>query len=132
MEWLPDSYEDRPRAPPPKRQKTDSSSGATYKRNGFLTLGLEKFEGTKAELIGQVGWGQVFKIYTCQQSGTKAGISVCNSENFLKCTMKCYVPSKVWKIPANGYGNFAQAKVLAEASKAALLKAPIEIDDDEE
>ena len=132
LEWLPDSYEDRPRAPPLKRQKTDSSSGTTYKRNGFLTLGLEKFEGTKAELIGQVGWGQVFKIYTCQQSGTKAGISVCNSENFLKCTMKCYVPSKVWKIPANGYGDFAQAKVLAEASKAALLKAPIEIDDDEE
>ena len=67
------------------------------------------------------GWGSTFKIYTFQLLDPKAGISVCNNENYHEATMK-YIPAKVWKDSTKGYGDYAQAQAEAQESEKALLR----------
>ena len=116
-------------APAARRQKTGaSSSKKSYSRNGGLTKGVKKYEGSKTELLALPGWGVMFKIYCAVKSSEAAGIYVCNHDDYDQCTMKFHIKKDTWN--KKGYGDYDRDKLVGFLVKEELLARVIDLGSD--
>jgi hypothetical protein len=106
-------------AAPPARRQRKGPPTAGYSRNGDLTKGVEKFEGSKDQLMSLPLWGNTFKIYCYVRASVYAGIYVCNNNNFDQSTMKFLIKKDTWM--KGGYGNYEFAKKEGLRMKGELL-----------
>lgn len=114
-------------APAARRQKTGASKKA-YSRNGDLTKGVKKYEGSKVQLMQLDGWGSMFKIYCAVKSSEAAGIYVCNHDDYDQCTMKFQIKKDTWN--KKGYGNYDRDKLVGFLVKEELQQRAIDLGSD--